>query len=186
MKLVKQLFYMIAFSTLVLSSSFSPTQEPVKINWLTWEEAAKIIESGNNSKKVFVDVYTDWCGWCKRMDRDTFNHPDVAKYMNENYLMVKLDAHQKEDILYKGTTFKLQEAQPGQRGYHELAIALLNGKMSFPTVIFLNEKLEILTPIASYLKPDIFYKIASFYGENEFEDKSWEDYSKTAKVPFGK
>ena len=183
MKLVKHLFYTIAITTLIVGNPFaSKAQETV--NWITFEEAAKLIEDGNNKKKIFIDVYTDWCGWCKRMDRDTFNHPDVAKYMNEKYLMVKLDAQQKEDIIYKGKTLKYIEPQPGKRGYHELAVALLNGRLSFPTVLFLNEKMEILTPVASYLTPGIFYKIANFYGENEFTETSWEEYNQSFEVPF--
>lgn len=180
MNLVKYLFLVVGFAVFI----FNDSQAQETINWVTWEEAVKLAEDKKNDRKVFVDVYTDWCGWCKRMDRDTFNHPDVAKYMNEKYIMVKLDAQQKEDIIYKEKTFKYREPQPGKRGYHELAIALLNGRLSFPTVVFLNKDMEILTPVASYLKPDIFYKIASYYGENEFNKKTWEEYEKDFQVPF--
>uniref|UniRef100_A0A3Q2YUK7 Spermatogenesis-associated protein 20-like TRX domain-containing protein n=1 Tax=Hippocampus comes TaxID=109280 RepID=A0A3Q2YUK7_HIPCM len=51
-----------------------------------------------NTKKVFIDIYTDWCGWCKKMDKDTFQNPEVAAYMNENFLMVKMDAEGKDPI----------------------------------------------------------------------------------------
>jgi len=72
----------------ILSTSFGVAQE---VNWLTWNEAAELAATDKNPKKVFIDVYTDWCGWCKKMDKDTFQNPTVAAYMSENYYMVKLE-----------------------------------------------------------------------------------------------
>ena len=54
-----------------------------EVKWYTFEEAVAL--SKENPKKLFIDVYTDWCGWCKKMDRETFTHPVIAKYLNENY-----------------------------------------------------------------------------------------------------
>src|SRR5210317_470735 len=75
------------------------------IQWRTWEEAAQKASTDAQPKKMFIDVYTDWCGWCKKMDRDTFGNPEVAAYMDENFYMVKLDAEQKEPIEFRGKTF---------------------------------------------------------------------------------
>ena len=75
-----------------------------EIHWITWDEAVKL--NASNPKKVFVDVYTDWCGWCKRMDATTFKDPKVVEYISNNYYAVKLDAEQKDDIVFQGNTFK--------------------------------------------------------------------------------
>ena len=53
------------------------------VKWYTWEEAVKANEQ--EQRKIFVDVYTDWCGWCKRMDAMTFKNPDVIKVLNESF-----------------------------------------------------------------------------------------------------
>ncbi len=67
-----------------------------KVNWLSWDEALEL--SKTESKKLFVNVYTEWCGWCKRMDALTFDQPHIAKYLNENFYPIKFDAEQKDDI----------------------------------------------------------------------------------------
>jgi thiol:disulfide interchange protein len=46
------------------------------INWLSLEEASSLYES--NPKPMFIDVYTDWCGWCKKMDASTFQDINLA------------------------------------------------------------------------------------------------------------
>ena len=69
------------------------------------------------------------------------------------------------------------EVAQGKRGYHELAAALLNGKMSYPTVIFMNHKFEMLSPVPGYQEPPQFMKVANFFGSNAYKDTAWKDYS---------
>ena len=142
---------------------------------MTWEEAVQKASMEASPKKMFIDVYTDWCGWCKKMDKDTFQNAEVAAYMSENFYMVKLDAEQKEPIEFKGKTYNF--VATGRRGYHELAAALLQGRMSYPTVIFLDEEIKMLSPVPGYQKPDAFLKIARYFGDNIYRDTSWEAYS---------
>ncbi|UOB17039.1 thioredoxin family protein [Abyssalbus ytuae] len=175
MKTPKSLIFVFLLGFGLLVSSFKIyNNNESNINWLTWEEAVKKAETDKNPKKIFVDVYTDWCGWCKKMDRDTFNHPEVSAYMNEHFYMVKMDAEGKDPITYNGKTFNY--VPQGKRGYHELAAALLQGRMSYPTVIFLNEKQQILSPVPGYQKADNFLKIAKYFGNNIYLEKNWQDY----------
>ena len=108
------------------------------INWMSWDEAVKANKSA--AKPLIIDVYTDWCGWCKRMDETTFKDPRVAAYVNDNFYAVKLDAEQKGDIVYDGTTFSFQ--QQGKRGVHMLAASLLDGRLSYPSIVYLNGQME--------------------------------------------
>lgn len=108
------------------------------INWLSWDQAVKA--NAGAAKPLVVDVYTDWCGWCKRMDATTFKDPRVAEYVNDNFYAVKLDAEQRADIVYDGTTFSFQ--QQGKRGVHTLAASLLDGRLSYPSIVYLNGKME--------------------------------------------
>ena len=73
---------LIALYTLSYSQS-----EKHKVKWYTLEEAQKL--NAKNPKKIIIDVYTDWCGWCKKMDQATFGNPAIAKYLNDNYYPVK-------------------------------------------------------------------------------------------------
>ena len=163
------------FALLLLLSLTAISNAQEKIQWMSIEEAYALTLTETSPKKIFIDVYTDWCGWCKRMDKATFQNPEVAAYMNEHYYNVKFDAEQKESIEMLGNTFEF--VPQGNRGYHELAAALLNGKMSYPTVVFMNPKFEMLSPVPGYQEVGPFMNIAKYFGDNIYTEKSWQDYS---------
>ncbi len=150
------------------------------VQWMSFEEA--IEKNKLVPKKIFIDVYTDWCGWCKKMDAGTFNNPVVAKYLNEKYYNVKLDAEGKDPIEFDGHTFKW--VNTGRNGIHELAYALLSGKMSYPTVVFLDEEFRIIQPLPGYQQAPFFDKVIRFYGENLHKEKTWDDFVKGYDSPL--
>nr|WP_299069798.1 DUF255 domain-containing protein [uncultured Allomuricauda sp.] len=145
------------------------------VQWLSWDEAVQLSQNDSQPKKMFIDVYTDWCGWCKKMDKDTFQNPEVAAYMQDNFYMVKMDGESKEPIDFQGKTFKFVPS--GRRGYHEFAAALMQGKMSYPTVIFLDEDLKMLSPVPGYQKVEPFLQIARYFGDNIYKDQDWQSYA---------
>lgn len=148
------------------------TPAPAGIQWLSIEEAQEAVLE--EPRKIIVDVYTNWCGWCKRMDKNTFQNPVIANYINEHYYAVKLNAEQRDSIQFNGRTYRF--VKKGRRGYHELAAALLNGKMSYPTVVYLNENLELLQPVPGYMDAVQFEKVIAFFGEDHFRSGSFEDF----------
>ncbi len=164
---------------LALVSIYSYSIQAQEVNWISWNEAVEMSTSADSPKKVFIDVYTDWCGWCKKMDKDTFQNPEVAKYMNDNFYMVKLDGEGKEPIEFRGKTYKYVPS--GRRGYHELAAALLQGRLSYPTVVFMDEDLNVLSPVPGYQKPEPFLNIARYFGDNIYKDTDWKTYSAQGK-----
>ncbi len=171
--------------SLFVFTSFSPVVSPEKpsfeeIEWISFEEA--IERNKKEPKKIFIDVYTDWCGWCKRMDQTTFKNEVISKLVSEHYYAVKLDAEQKEAIEFDGNTFKF--VANGRRGYHELAAALLQNKLSFPTVVFLDEQMRMIQPIPGYQQPQSLAPILQYIGEDHFKKTSWEDFQKTYKSQF--
>lgn len=60
------------------------------VNWATDLNAA--LTQARGSKYVLADVYTDWCGWCKRLDKDTFANPQMMSYLNSKFICVKVNA----------------------------------------------------------------------------------------------
>ncbi|WP_299985720.1 thioredoxin fold domain-containing protein [uncultured Pontibacter sp.] len=148
------------------------TQKGATINWISIEEAAEKIKK--QPRKVVVDVYTDWCGWCKKMDKSTFTDPAVVAYINKNYYAVKLDAEGKKPITLNGHTYTFKE----QYRAHELAVALLQGQMSYPTTVYLDEKFNMLTPVPGYLDANTFHQILTYFGDNHHKSKTWEEYTK--------
>jgi len=145
-----------------------------KIRWYTIEEVEQL--STTAPRKVMVDVYTDWCGWCKKMDSETFSHPVIADYINRYYYPVKLNAESRESIIFRGQTFKFVEN--GSRGYHELAAGLLNGRLSYPSIAYLNEKLELLGAVPGYRAPKDMEPLLNYIAEDKFVNESLEEYQK--------
>ena len=167
--LVAVLIYSFALSP---SRPGSAADTEGELKWYTWEEA--VAANKKEPRKIMVDVYTDWCGWCKRMDATTFTDETVSNYMKKNFYPVKLDAEQEEDIVFNGTTFKFQPY--GRRGAHELAIQLLNGRMSYPSIVYLNEKFEIITVSPGYKMPEDIMKELRFVGDEIYKTTTWEQY----------
>lgn len=161
-----------------MKTSEAPAESPVK--WLTFEEAVE--RSKTEKRKIFIDVYTDWCGWCKVMDKKTFADPKVAKILNENFYPVKFNAEQTEDVVFNGTTFKY--IAQGGRGAHQLAAALLNNQLSYPTVVFLDEEFRIIQPLPGFREAPEFHMIAQFIGEGHYKTSKWEEWQAGYKSPF--
>ena len=129
-------------------SSFSFAQE---INWVSINDAEKL-QSENPEKPLFIDVYTDWCGWCKQMDNTTFKNDEVVAFINEYYIPVKFDAEQKQEITFKGQKFEYMEV--GRKGVHQLAAALLQGNLSYPSYVVINSKNELTHLLRGFMKPN--------------------------------
>ena len=121
-----------------------------KIKWYTMEEA--IAANEKEPKKFFIDVYTDWCHWCKVMDKKTFTNAQVAEFLNTNYYPVKFNAEQKEAITVNGKTYEYVSG--GRRGVNTLAYALLGGRLSYPSFVYLNEKMERIRISPGYKTPE--------------------------------
>ncbi len=147
--------------------------ESNEINWVTIEQADSMNKAGVNLP-VFIDVYTDWCGWCKRMDATTFKDSAVVAFMNDNFINVKFNGEARRDIDFKNVTFSFVAS--GRRGYHELAAALLQGKLSYPTVVFLNENLDMIQPVPGYRAAPEFLAIATYLGEGHYKTTAWDAF----------
>lgn len=120
------------------------------LEWLTMEQAGKLSNADN--KKYLVDVYTDWCGWCKVMDKKTFTDPKVQEYLDEKYHIVKFNAEQKEPIDFRGKTYEWMPA--GRKGVNKLAMEIMNGRLSYPTLVYFDEDFNKLKVSPGYKKPD--------------------------------
>ncbi len=145
---------MIHFS-FVMKNNFTSNTE---IKWLNIEEAQKL--NKKVPKKIFIDVYTSWCGWCKVMDKKTFTDPKVVEYMNKKFYSVKLDAESPKQITFGGQ--KMTESELAGRFF---------GVTSFPTTLYLDESLQGIHKQPGFLEVADFYKLVEIIGENKYKDK---------------
>lgn len=162
------------FQTLILLVGlfFSSHHLHAQVNWVELDEAVKIAQT--QRKKILIKVYTNWCGWCKEMDKNTFSNDYVSKYLNEHYVCVRFNAEQKNDITFQGKVYRLVRTSRGS--YHELAAKWLNGNMSYPSTVFLDENGFYIQTIAGYLRPQELEKIITYFATNSHFSMPWQSF----------
>jgi thioredoxin-related protein len=166
------------------------------IKWYSFEEAAKLNQTA--PKKIFIDLYTDWCGWCKVMDRTTFADTVIAKYMTDHFYAVKFNAEGKDPVKFYGpmmrydslkkervavmdtVVFKHDPTQ-GRNGTHGLALALTDGRLSYPTFIVLDSNFQRLDIISGYQQAPVFETQINFYGSGANTTTPYDQFVKDFK-----
>lgn len=139
---------------------------------MSWDEAMTAAQT--NPKKLYVDIYTDWCGYCKKMDNTTFKDPKVVEYLNENFYPVKFNAEQKETINFNNTEFNYISG--GGRGVHELAYALLNGRLGYPAFVILDEEFARILISPGYKYADDVMMEMEFATKEMYKTTAWSTY----------
>ena len=113
------------------------------IQWMKFEEA--IAANAKNPKMILVDVYTDWCGWCKKMDKDTFTDPRVIAHFQKNFYAVKLNAEDtNRKFPFMGKTFSEAEMAASMR---------VN---SYPNFVVIEPGLQNIAQLPGYREPEAF------------------------------
>ena len=131
--------------------------------------------SAQKPKKLVIDVYTDWCSWCKKMDKTTYQNEGVIQQINEDFYFIKLNAETKDSIFFDNKMFTYQN----QYKVNELALALLSGHMSYPSTVFLDEKFALLTVVPGYLTPKDLSPILKYFGKDFHLKMKWDEFIKT-------
>ncbi len=158
--------------------SFMPAKKPgaQSINWMDFDRAVKL--NKEHPKKIFIDVYTQWCGWCKRMDASTYQDKEIIDYMNKYFYAVRLDAETKDTFHFNEHQFVNSNAT--QKGsVNELAYSLLDGKMSYPTTVYMDEKFNRLTVYPGYVQTSDLKPILKFFAEDKYKTMTYEDFRKS-------
>ncbi|MFA6469699.1 MAG: DUF255 domain-containing protein [Bacteroidota bacterium] len=145
---------------LVLSMSSAALAKDLQ--WKKFNDG--LAEAKRSGKKVLVDVYTDWCKWCKEMDKKTYPDKTVSTYLQKHYVIIKLNAEGKEPIKYQGQSMSPQEFAQGM------------GVDGYPATLFLQSDGKPITLLPGYSTPDQFIHVLSFIGENHYLKKKFPDY----------
>ena len=135
------------------------------IEWVELDALDSLMQK--EPRKVLFKIYADWCGWCKKLDKNTFQHPDIVEYVNENFYAVKLDAEMRTPVTVSGREYKY--ITDGKRGTHELALALTNGQMSLPTMVVLSSKMAQMGIIPGYQEPTDMDAILHYFATGSYE-----------------
>ena len=112
--------------TLVIVAFITVNVTAQEINWVSLEEALELQKK--NPKKIMMDVYTNWCGPCKKLDKYTFGNKDVAEYINKHYYAVKFNGEGNEKIRYNDKDFENPNYKPSEDVIED-AVQTLAGKL---------------------------------------------------------
>lgn len=148
-----------------------------EITWISLEDAIELQKT--SPRKIMIDIYTTWCGPCKLLDKNTFQNTDVANYVNENYYAVKFNGEGKDDVSYKGDVYSNPDYNPakanGRNSPHELARYFRIS--AYPTIVFLDEVGEVITPLPGYQTPQqLEIHLKMFKKDDHLKIKTQEEY----------
>lgn len=148
-----------------------------KINWISMNEALELQQK--NPKKIMVDVYTNWCGPCKMLDKQTFQNEDVVKYVNENFYAVKFNGEGDDAITYKENNFTNPNFDATKaktrNSSHQFADYL--GLRGYPTIAFFDEEANFLYPLTGFYKPNqLEFYLKLFVNNKHKEIKTKEQF----------
>lgn len=138
-------------------------QAPPQVEWLDWD--AGIEQAHERGRPVLVDVYTDWCGWCKRMDRDVYSRPEIREYLATKFVTVKLDAEASDAARYQG------------KSYTSSTLAERFKVTGYPTTIFLRANGEHIINVPGYVPPERFLLVLRYISEGHLDrGVDWEAF----------
>ncbi len=169
----KRLAFLICFFILV-NTLFSQNEKDGLVKWLTIKEAQeknKVLQ-----KPFLVDIYTDWCGWCKHMMRTTYSSEGLAGYINSNFYPVKFNAETKDTIEFNGKIYKPLSPEP--KTPHELAIKFLGSSLSYPSTMFITNNFEYNLLTQGFLEEKKLEPILIFMVENAWRTVPFEEFNK--------
>lgn len=150
---------------LVVLALLGANQVFTQVNWKSFDKGLKDAAAGK--KYGFVDVYTDWCGYCKLLESKTLQAQPVMEELQKNFVSIKLNAESEELVSYKGKKISQRD------------LAGMWGVEGFPTMLFLNSKGEIIGSFASFAEADLMLKLLKYISSGAREKKvSFEDFMK--------
>ena len=150
------------------------------VEWMTISEALE--KQKTQPKKIFIDVYTDWCSWCKVMSKNTFSHKQIAGYINQYFYPVRFDAETTDTIEYLGKQYVNKGA--GRRPTHELTYVLTNNRPSYPTITYLDEKGAMIQSLPGYMDVKKIEPYLVYFNENAYRSAPFEAFKSNFDKAF--
>jgi len=151
----------------------------VLLKWKTLDEVVELNKT--DPRKIIINLYDNYSISSTMLNLKTFNNPIIAEYLNKNFYCINLDARTKDTLNFLSQKYINEGAT---NGFHQLPIAMLNGKMLFPAFLFLDENLKLIDRFQTYMIPEDFEVLIHFIGENAYNGQNWEEYKKAFKSSF--
>ncbi len=144
-----------------------------QVEWQPIEKVG-VTKLEGNAKMFFIDFATDWCGWCKKMDKDTYEKSVVAAIMNHYYISVHFDAETKNTFLWNGKEYSNTASRRGNP--HDFTRAVLGSQIGYPSVAIFDQQMNLVQVLSGYQGPDDFIKFICFFVNDNYKKYSYQKY----------
>ncbi len=176
LQVIKYLIVIVTISFVINYTALAQDSK-AKIEWKTFEEVETLMKT--QPKKIVVYFYTDWCGWCKKMEKNTFSNPELSNYLNEHYYAIKFNAEQKEPVMFNGKKYSVTKV--GNRFANEIAVEMLHGQLGYPATILLDENYTELNTFTGYMEIYKMEPILKYVGEGLYANTEWNKWFRDFK-----
>ena len=158
---------------IMCSSAITRTSVKEKIQWLTIAEVNDKMK--NEPRPVLIDLYTNWCYWCKVMDKKTYNNNKVIAYINENFYAIKLNAESREPIEWGNKKYIYN----ARNKVNDFALYLTNGQLGFPTTVIFPQIEKEPAAVPGFMAPKEMEGILKYFGEGSYKTQNYQEFSGT-------
>lgn len=144
-----------------------------QVNWTTVDKMGEL-NYKENKKLGFIDLYTTWCGWCKKLDNETFANDTVARILNKYYYAAKFDAETKDEVKWKGMVYRNPDLT--KKTIHSFTKHIIIGKISFPTTVVLDKNMNVINVLPGYFPPKDFVMILWYFVNDNYKKYPFENF----------
>jgi len=159
----------------LLFGAAKPAEKTARLQWISLDEVSASLQK--EKRPLLIDLYTDWCGWCKVMDQKTYSDKKVADYIQEKFYPVRINAETRDVIRWENKTYSFN---PQYRS-NEFAVYLTGGRLQFPTTIFIPAGGAAPQAIPGYLQPKDFEVLLKYFGEGAYGHIPFDEFQKNFK-----
>jgi len=176
MQKIKLLF--LSTWVMVFSCGEKPSPNAEHLQWMSLSEATASLQK--EKRPVLIDLYTDWCGWCKVMDKKTYSNKHVIQYVQDKFYPVRVNAESRETLMWAGKSYNFN---PNYKS-NEFAIYVTQGRLEFPTTVIIPADGSEPQAIPGYLETKDFELIVKYFGEGGYNKIPFNEFQKSFKASW--
>lgn len=139
-------------------------QEPL---WLQYHEGLEKARTEN--KYIMVDFYTDWCTYCKKMDKEVYSQESIKKRLRESFTSVKVNAESRKKVKLEGKDISQKD------------LARVFRVQSYPTIWFIDPQGKPIFPLPGFLPADNFAMVLDYVSSASYQTTDFQAYTKNYK-----
>jgi thioredoxin-related protein len=171
-KRVKLILILFLFS--LCSAKVTPSRRD-KVDWIAMTELTMKMKT--QAKPVIIDVYTNWCYWCKVMDKKTYTNPKVIDYIKDHFYAVKFDAESKEGVQWNNKIYNYNSTYK----VNDFTLYVTAGQPEFPTTVIMADENSEPNAVSGFLDSKDIEPILKYFGEGAYKSQSYNVFKSTFK-----